>query len=144
MADKPEKVADIMTREVVTVHEEDNLKQILEGLDRFGFRHLPVVDADVLVGLVSQRDLLKAQMSTLVPGSTRDAVESQLEENVFIASLMERDVRTVTPETPLIEAATRMRDHKFGCLPVVEDDGKLVGIITEADFLSVAITLLGG
>jgi CBS domain-containing membrane protein len=141
MADKPEKVGDIMTREVVTVREEENLKKVMEGLDRFGFRHLPVVDGDKLVGLVTQRDLLMAQVSSLVPGTARDTMESQLEENAFIASVMSRDISTVTPETPIAEAARTMRDHKYGCLPVVDGD-ELVGIVTEADFLSLAIMLL--
>ena len=56
---------------------------------------------------------------------------------------MQRDVDTVTPDTTLAEAARRMRDHKRGCLPVVEEDNKLVGIITETDFLDLAILLLG-
>jgi CBS domain-containing protein len=143
MTDKPEKVADIMTREVVTVREEENLKHVMDGLDRFGFRHLPVVDDGKLVGVVTQRDLLMAQVSSLVPGTARDAMESQIEENAFIASIMSRDVSSVTPDTSIVEAARKMRDHKFGCLPVVEGDNmKLVGIVTEADFLSLAIILL--
>ncbi len=144
MADKPQKVADIMTREVVTVREEENLVKVLEGLDRYGFRHLPVVDGKKLVGLVTHRDMLKASISSLVPSGTRDAMEAQLEENAFVAKIMSRDVDTVTPDTPIAEAARRMRDHKFGCLPVVDENEELVGILTEADFLSLAILLLEG
>jgi len=133
----------MMTREVVTLREEENLKQVMTGLERFGFRHLPVVDGEQLVGLVTQRDMLKASVSSLLPGAMNESLEAQLEENVFIATIMARDVDTVTPETPIVEAARRMRDHKYGCLPVVDGDSKkLVGIITEADFLELAITLL--
>ncbi|MBW2464579.1 MAG: CBS domain-containing protein [Deltaproteobacteria bacterium] len=144
MADTPRLVRDIMSRELVTLREEEHLELLADGLERFGFRHLPVVDGDKLIGLVTQRDLLKASMSSISPSATRDAFEAKLEENVFVAQLMQRDVDTVTPDTTLVEAARRMRDQKRGCLPVVEDDNKLVGIITETDFLDLAIQLLGG
>lgn len=142
MAEKPKLVRDIMSRELVTLREEENLELLSTGLERFGFRHLPVVDGDKLIGLVTQRDLLKASMSTMNPSATRDAFEAKLEQNIFVAALMQRHVDTVGPDTPLAEAARRMRDHKRGCLPVVEADQTLVGIITETDFLDLAIQLL--
>jgi CBS domain-containing protein len=144
MAQHPKTVGDMMTREVVTLREEQNLGQVMAGLERFGFRHLPVVDGDKLVGLVTQRDLLSASVSSL-RGSAPRALDASLQENVFIATIMNRDIDTVTPDTPIVEAARRMRDHKFGCLPVVNGpDRKLVGIITESDFLDLAINLLEG
>ena len=55
---------------------------------------------------------------------------------------MSRGVTTVTAETPLVDAARLMQQHRFGCLPVVSDCGELVGLITEADFLDLLIRVL--
>lgn len=140
MADKPIQVSDIMTRDVVTLYEEENLENLQEGMDRFGFRHLPVVDGDKLVGLVSHRDLLGAAVSILDPA--RETREQNYERGVFVAQIMTRNPATVRPDAPLAEAAKLLRDNKFGCLPVTEAEGKLVGIITEADFVNLVISLL--
>lgn len=55
---------------------------------------------------------------------------------------MERDVATVKPDTPVLEVASRMRSGKLGCMPVVDSENKLVGIITEADFVDLCVRLL--
>jgi CBS domain-containing protein len=67
---------------------------------------------------------------------TRERVE-RVAKDVPVEALMEKDVLTVTPDTTAAMAAALMESSKFGCLPVVEH-GKLVGIITEADFLTFA------
>jgi CBS domain-containing protein len=67
--------------------------------------------------------------------------ERYLEENTFVAKVMTRNPVTVTPQTAIAEAAKRLYDAKVGCLPVVED-GLLVGIVTETDFLGLLVQLL--
>lgn len=140
MTDKPQLVSDLMTRDVVTLFEEENLEQLQEGMERFGFRHLPVVDGKKLVGLVTHRDLLRAAVSILDPAGR--AREQAFEQGVFVAQIMTRNPATVRPDTPLAEAARTMRQGKFGCLPVTDEDNDLVGIITEADFVDLALRLL--
>ena len=96
-------------------------------------RHVPVEDAHgTLVGLLSHRDLL-AHMShrDRAPGPTA------------VSEIMSRNPIVVTPETPTATAIQLMRDHDVGCLPVVRD-GKLVGIVSERDFLELAHQRLGG
>lgn len=134
MSDTPKLVSDLMTREVVTVFEEENLANLLAGMEQLGFHHLPVVDDKTLVGLVTRTDLLAASVSRLMPGA-RDA-EQNLEENVFIAHIMERNVTTATPEMTVGAAARLMRDKKRSCLPVVNVAGELVGIVTASDFVA--------
>src|SRR5687767_2777657 len=69
------RVEDIMTRNVVVLAEEDNLSQVAAGLDRYRFHHLPVVDGTKLVGILSQRDILRNTVS----GVDRSAVASTRE-----------------------------------------------------------------
>lgn len=136
----PVVVRDIMTRKVLCMLEEENLERIDKGMQRFKFRHLPVIDGGKLVGIVSQRDYLRASVSDLDPDYALK--EDNLKRNIFVAEIMTRDVVSVRPETPLVEAAAILRKHHFGCLPVTETDGTLVGIVTDYDFVGLSIALL--
>jgi CBS domain-containing protein len=120
-------VADLMSVEPRIVAPSDRAGAVLREMELSAFRHFPVAAADGrLLGVVSQRDLLRA------------------DANSHVSAIMSEDVKTVGPETPAHEAAYLLLRHKIGCLPVVSTAGALVGIITESDFLRVAYTLLGG
>lgn len=137
-------VEDIMTRQVITVSEESNMLAIREGMDAYGLRHVPVVDGDKLVGLLTHRDMLRFADSEYRTSATRQSIGDRRSENTFVASVMTREVQTVRPETTLAEAARILVKHKFGCLPVTTADGTLVGIVTEHDFLKVLVKQLEG
>jgi len=141
---KSRTVADVMTRNVMVATEEENLDRLAEGMERHRFRHLPVVDGKKLVGLLSQRDLALLAPSPIEPASTATGVAARLAQRTFVADVMTREVKTVSPETPLVEAVTLMIDHRLGCLPVVDTEGSLVGIVTRYDFLKLTRDLLNG
>ena len=139
----PTTVADIMTRKVIYLREEDNLSHIQQGMERFNLRHFPVLDGDRIVGLITHRDILRIaveQRLTHVPG-TPGAKEPKAGE-IFVASVMTRDPITVRPETPIAEAARTLIKARFGCLPVVDENHNVVGIVTEHDFLQLLVELL--
>jgi CBS domain-containing protein len=119
-------VRDFMTRELVTVRETDDLALAESILRLGGVRHLPVVREGRLVGLLTQRDLLRA-------GAAGPAARGVQARDVMVP----RPV-TVAPDGSLAEAARTLLDRKFGCLPVCEADGTLVGIVTESDFVRLA------
>ena len=119
-------VADFMTKELVTVKESDDLALAQSILRLGGIRHLPVVRDRKLVGLVTQRDVLRT-----VGGGP-------LSRSVQASDIMTRELQTVAPRSSLAHAAQIMLRHKYGCLPVCEEDGTLVGIITESDFVRFA------
>lgn len=133
----PKTVADVMTKEVVVLREEDNLAEVAKDMERFHFRHLPVVDGRTLVGIVSQRDLLRFTASRLEFGAAASDKERRLEEGTFVARVMTRDPETVLPETPVNVAAKKLVKGRFNALPVVDANGELVGIITNHDLLKV-------
>ena len=128
-------VADIMTREVITLREEDNLSSIESGMDLLGLRHLPVVDDGRLVGLVTHRDILRYTLARFEHDSVHPSINAAQQASTFVASIMTRDVEHVRPDTPLWAAAIILAGHRFGCLPVTEEDGTLVGIVTENDMV---------
>ena len=137
----PVLVKHLMSSPVVTFFEEQSLP-LAEDIMRFKhFRHLPVVDdARHLVGLVSHRDLLAAQISSqtdLTPNERRS-----MQQRVLVREIMTREVWTVRPDSNASAAAITLLDHRFGCLPVVDEAGVLVGILTERDFLRFATKVL--
>lgn len=133
------KVSDIMSRELVTLAEDDTLADARACMERGRIRHLPVVRDGRLVGLVTHRDLLAASFSVFAEVSARE--EKRLFSRIPVGALM-HDVVSVSPESSVREAARLLLDNRFGCLPVVAKDGRLVGIVTEADFLRLAVRML--
>lgn len=134
-------VADAMTRKIVTVTEKDVLEKLEEGMQRLRFRHLPVVDdGGKLVGLLTHGDIRHAWSSPL---SDREHDRNAIISQVPVGRIMQHEVVTVDPDDSLVEAGKLMWESKIGCLPVVDADGSLVGIITAADFIRVALHLLG-
>jgi CBS domain-containing protein len=120
------RVRHLMTPHPITLEPQQALDDAERIMRSERIRHLPVVSAEgAIVGLLTQRDLLRARSS---PGAR-------------LADAMTKAVRTIGPDTPALAAAQLMLDQKFGCLPVVEGD-RLVGIVTEADFLIWAISEL--
>jgi CBS domain-containing protein len=130
---RPRFVRDLMTRKIAVLHEEENLELAEWGMKEFRFRHLPVVEGVKLIGLVSERDLLRASVSTL------DANQALLDDNLkryfFVREVMSTDVVSVRPDALLADAARMMQARKLGCLPVTQEDGTLVGILTQSDFV---------
>lgn len=127
-------VGELMTRELVTLKETQNLAIADELLRLHRIRHLPVVRQGKLVGLVTHRDLLKATALKCPDPATQP---------LWAADIMNREVRTVRPDTALREAVSLMLDNKYGCLPVTGEDGALMGILTEADLVRYAQHLIG-
>ena len=127
-------VADLMTRGVRTVGPNDKLV-IADELMRLGrFRHAAVLDQDGrLAGVLSQRDIFFSALAwSLGQG---EAAHRKALEAVAVKEVMRSEPITVAPDAPIAEAARRLREHQIGCLPVL-DNQRLVGILTEGDFLA--------
>ncbi len=124
-------VADLMTPDPVTVQPTAPVGEVWKTMAERRFRHMLVSDeANGLLGLVSQRDLLASAHSA--------DLHIDGDDDRPISELMNELVDTVRPECCAAEAARYMLSSKHGCLPVVNDGGVLVGILTEADFLRLA------
>jgi CBS domain-containing membrane protein len=132
---EPTLVRDIMTSDVTTLKRNEKLTIADDVMQLGRIRHLPVLDDDgeQVVGIVSQRDLFRGALAQAL-GYGQHARRKIL-DTLFVKDVMTTDVITTTPETPLAEAAGVLMERKIGSLPVVKD-GRLVGIITEGDFVA--------
>ena len=133
-------VKDVMQRNVATLGLEDSL-DVAEDIMMLGrVRHLPVVAGESrLVGVVTQRDLLKASLASVL-GFGR-AVEHDWLKAIPVRVVMTKEIEIASPSDSLKRAVDRMMAKKIGCLPVV-DDGKLLGLLTETDCLQVLANAL--
>lgn len=135
-------VREFMTTPCVTIAPETSVPDALRLLRDRSIRRLPIVNRrGVLVGIVSDKDLLKAAPSQATSLSVWEI--SELLSNLRVDEIMTREVITVSEDTPIEEAAVLMADRKIGGLPVMRGDA-VSGIITESDLFKVLLTLLGG
>lgn len=123
-------VADLMSTAVMTIRTGEPIREAHAEMEMGGVRHLPVIDdRGRLAGIVSDRDLLKVALQR-----THKAVDE----------VMTHGVETVTPETPAAEAALLMLDRRISSLPVVDEGGVLVGVVTTTDLVELARRALLG
>ncbi len=126
-------VRDIMTKPAVTISADTTLENAYRTMQEKGIRHLPVLDGERLVGVITDRDLRLAT-SVLAPSPFPAGSE--------VSTVMARNPLTADPADPVEDAARTMRERKIGCLPIV-DDGRLVGIITGLDLLDALMRMTG-
>lgn len=125
-------VRQLMSRDVVTLEAKTTLDIVDDIMTLKRIRHLPVLENEVLVGLVTQRDLFRAGLSSILE-FRKHAVKEWL-ARIQVREVMVQKLVTIAPDAVVEEAVARMVDHKIGCLPVVAE-GKLVGLLSETDCL---------
>lgn len=122
-------VEDLMERDVVTLNVSDSL-DLADDIMRLGrIRHMPVMSGETLVGILSQRDLFRAAISSVL--QLRPAAERQWLAKIAVREVMTKRVFTIAPTAPIRAAVAEMLDKRIGCLPVVEHN-KLIGLLSES------------
>jgi acetoin utilization protein AcuB len=128
-------VQDIMTRSVVSVGVEDSLATVKEIFANAGFHHLLVVEGEELIGVVSDRDLLKAMSPNIdTPLETPDDTLT-LEKRVY--QIMSTNLIVLTDDACVGDAVNTFNNHSISCIPVVDRQQKPVGIISWRDILKI-------
>ncbi|MGH7422073.1 MAG: CBS and ACT domain-containing protein, partial [Candidatus Methylomirabilales bacterium] len=133
-------VEKVMSAIPVVVRPEETLHNVYRLMSEHRIRHVPVVSADGVVGVISDRDVREALPSPTDPAGATEFAAAM--DRITAWEVMTEEVITVTPRTPLSEAAQILSQRKIGCLPVMEA-GRLVGIVTETDMLRAFAALLG-
>ncbi len=129
-------IDELMTVNPYTLSEADSLEDARKLMTEKNIRHIPITDDNNhLSGLVSQRDILLAtDPMTKKPGSTASKA-------LTLSDIMVKSVHVIHKNTSVRQAALYLQQHKYGCLPVVTDK-RVDGIVTDSDFITIAINLL--
>ncbi len=136
-------VKDRMNKSVVTVKSNDTLATALRLMQEKNIRHLPVLEGEKLVGLLSFGDIMRAKPSKGTPADSHETAGFLSGTRVRSALPERQKVITVRETACIEEAVLIMRSYKIGCLPVLNSEGKLVGLCTENNIFDVFIDLLG-
>jgi CBS domain-containing protein len=131
-------VRDIMTSDVTTLGRNDSLQLVRDIMTLGRVRHFPVIDDNKIVGVVSQRDLYKASLGSVMKYGEK--AQRAFMEGIAVKEVMSEPVITIAPHASVKEAARLMIEKKVGCLPVLEGP-KLVGIVTETDMLKLVVDM---
>ena len=136
-------LSSIMKADIVSIGMDESLKSALDMCTDRRIRHLPVVDEDgTLVGILTDRDIryyLSPRLGTI---SENNSDRATLERRVHTA--MVRNVVTGTPDMSLGAAAKKLLQDRVGCLPVVDNDHRVVGVVTTSDFLLLLAAAVDG
>ena len=135
-------VRDRMTSPAITIKADTPFQEALRLMREHGFHRLPVVDKDgKLIGNVSERDLLHASPS---PATSLSVWEmNYLLWKLTVAELMTKNVITISPDEPIETAAMLMVDKGIGGMPVVDENRRVVGVITETDIFKAFVEMMG-
>lgn len=131
--------SDVMSKKPITITEQDDLYTAENIMKLAEVRHLPVLRDGILVGLITHRDFLALSISLLADIKEEERIE--LLRKIPVGKVMKTDIKTIAPDTPLDKACRILIDNKYGCLPVA-DNGRLLGIITEGDFVKIVYDIL--
>ncbi len=130
-------IESVMSTDLITIQPGASLAEARSLMQDNHIHHLPVVEKpDELVGLLTLTDVLRAQDSVL-----REQGDRIKAADIVVGDVMVTNVATVSRDASLRQAALFIEKHSIGCLPIIKDD-RLVGIITDSDFVAVAINLL--
>ena len=127
------RVGEIMQRKIVTISAGERLSTVEDIMTLGGVRHMPVVRGGQLVGVVSERDLLRVSLSNLNQNGSDE--RRAFLHAVEIERVMSGPPIVIAPTATIGEAARVMAERKIGCLPVVDHLDALVGLVTETDLL---------
>jgi acetoin utilization protein AcuB len=134
-------VKDWMTTDVITINPDDTVLDALHAMRENKLRRIPVVENKKLVGIITEKDIKTFSPSK---ASTLDIYEMHnILADTLVKDVMTKNVITVSPDDPIEKAALILRDKRIGGLPVVNDKGELLGIITAIDVFDVFVEAMG-
>ncbi|UUF15619.1 MULTISPECIES: CBS domain-containing protein [Flavobacterium] len=129
---KREPISHIMTKTVVTVNQNDDLRKVVEKLKSNSIRHIPVVNGKEVVGIISRTDVNRLTFGALFDG--QEGVDEAILDMLTIPQVMTSKPKTLSSDTIIKDVASTFVKEEFHALPVV-DNGELKGIVTTTDVI---------
>ena len=133
-------IGSIMTTDVLTIHPDDTMNKVSDMFNMNDFHHIPVVEEDVrVVGIVSKFDYFKLQSTfTLFKRKDPEEYNKAIFRSLLVKDVMTKQVAMLHPEDSLQMAAGIFRENLFHAIPIVDEENKLVGILSTYDLLNYA------
>jgi acetoin utilization protein AcuB len=132
-----------MVSQVITIEKDASVFEAQEKMAANGIRHLPIVDDDNrLLGIVTDRDIRSAMPYSLIKEKGIAEKREQI-AHLKVEDIMTRDPKTISPMYTIQDALLMIQKSKVGAFPVVDDDGKLKGILSVRDLLRAFVNVLG-
>ncbi len=132
-------VEEAMTVHTRTVRPDQSLSDVRSIFEEEGFRHLPVMGNDGLVGMITHTDLMRVTYGAHIAEADFE-VNDLILESTTVEESMSKELKLIEPGADLKEVARMMRKYKIVCVPVV-DNGDLLGLVTTTDVLTAYIEL---
>jgi acetoin utilization protein AcuB len=137
-------ISKFMTENVITLHREADIVEAQRLMRRHRIRHLPVIRSEnTLIGIVSDRDIRSALPSTYGHGERADAWEAEGTAGIPVQEIMTKDPVSISLSTTIQDALQLIERTRVGAFPVVDENLKLVGIVSDRDLLNAFIKVLG-
>ncbi len=133
-------VSDIMSQDVISLTLDATMFDAHELMKESNIRHIPITEDNAFYGVVTQKAILSKVMFLLDKYGV-NALQRR-EKSIKISELVDKSVIFASKDMPLSEAAQFFLNHRHGCLPVVDAQNKLLGIVTSSDFVRLSLELL--
>lgn len=133
-------IGDIMTVNVYSLSQQATMADAHDMMNEKSVRHIPIVQDGLFQGVITQKAIL-AKVMFLLDKYGVNALKRR-EKSISVSELVDQDVVTANKNMPLVQAAEFFLTNRHGCLPVVDDEGQLLGIVTSSDFVRLSLTLL--
>jgi len=135
------KLKELMSKKVISININAPFSEVPQKFQSAGIRHLPVIDdSGKFLGIMTEREMYKIHSPRKLMDGTWYYDEEMLND-VILKHVMIKDVFCLDPESAMGEALVYMANHKSGCIPVVDKNGALKGIVTQYDFIKKAAQL---
>ena len=130
---KNEPIEKVITRNVVTTHTGQKLSDVRKIFAKEGFHHMPVVSGRKIIGMISASDILGITVEGF--GSDERSMDAYLDHQFSIEGLMRTELRILPSNATIADAAEILSNGNLHSVPVVDEDGRLEGIVTSTDLI---------
>lgn len=130
---KNDPISNIMATGIESVQDGQALSKVRHLMSDEGIHHVPVLSGKTLVGLVSFTDMMK--LNLVISGATEHTIDTILDQQFSIKEVMSTELITLSDKNSVREAAAKLSEGGFHSLPVVSENGDLVGIVTSTDLI---------
>ncbi len=130
---KNEPIEKVMTRDVVTTHTGHKISDVRKLIAEHDFHHVPVVSGKKLIGMITASDILGISVKGV--GSDDRSMDAYIDHQFSVEGLMRKELRTLPIKSTIADAADVLSDGNFHAVPVIDDAGELVGLVTSTDLI---------